>query len=330
MAAMDVLVTGATGFLGRHAAQGLLLAGHDVRCLVRPSSDASELEKAGASIRRGHLLDQASLDAAVDGCDAVVHVAGLIAARSFADMRRVNVEGTARIAAACGRSAAPPRRFLLVSSLAAAGPATTGRPRTEDDPPRPVSRYGLSKLLGERAAARALPPATALTVVRPPAAYGPFDRGTHAFFDAAARGVRLRLGSRPRSLSLVHGEDLAAAIRLALTSDTAAGRTYFVADPRPYELDDVLRRIAAAVGVRTRTLRVPDPVVRVAGAVAEEVARMRGAVPRFSRDKAVEFLSPGWVCDASRAGGELGWAPARTLDEGLASTARWYRERGWI
>jgi nucleoside-diphosphate-sugar epimerase len=327
---MDVLLTGATGFVGRHAAGALSRRGHRVRCLVRPATDASELETAGYAIVRGEVLDQRSLDAAVEGADAVVHVAGLITARSFTEMRRVNAEGVGRLAVACVRAPSPPRRFVLVSSLAAAGPSRGGRAVREDDVPRPVSRYGVTKLLGERAAARVLPASIPLTVIRPPAVYGPFDRGIFGFFEAAASGVRLRLGTRTRRISIVHGEDLADAIARALESDAAAGRTYFVADPDSHVLDDVLARIAASVGRRTRTVRVPEPVVRVAGALAEEVARWRGEAPLFSRDKAAEFLAEGWVCDASRVARELAWAPARSLEEGIAETARWYRARGWI
>jgi nucleoside-diphosphate-sugar epimerase len=134
----------------------------------------------------------------------------------------------------------------------------------------------------------------------------------------------------PRKVSIVRGEDLAVGVRLALDADVAAGRTYFVADPTPHAVDDLLARIAAAVGRRTVAVRVPDPLLRVAGVVAEEAARLRGKRPLFSRDKAAEFLAAGWVCDPARAMRELGWRPSRPIDESLAETARWYRERGWI
>src|SRR5262249_1424615 len=150
-------VTGASGFVGRHAAFELARSGHSVRCLVRPATAADELAAQGVEVVRGDVQDQHSLDAAADGCDAVLHVAGLIAARSFTQMRRVNVEGVARLALACARARPSPARFVLVSSLAAAGPSRGGRAVREDDAPRPVSRYGLSKLQGERAAARSLP-----------------------------------------------------------------------------------------------------------------------------------------------------------------------------
>lgn len=327
---METLVTGATGFVGRHVAEELARHGRRVRCLVRSGSDATDLERAGFAIARGEVLDQRSLDEAVRGADEVVHVAGLIAARSFTQMRRVNEEGVARLASACARTPSPLRRFLLVSSLAAAGPSRGAHPVREEDSPRPVSRYGLSKLLGERAAIRGLPASVPPTIVRPPAVYGPRDRGIHAFFDAAARGILVRLGTRARRVSIVHGEDLAVGIRLALDADLAAGRTYFIADPESYPIDELLARIAAAVGGRTRALRVPEPLVRAAGVIAEEAARLRGATPAFSRDKVREFLADGWVCDPSRAMRELGWRPARSLGEGLAATARWYREHGWI
>ena len=327
---MDVLVTGATGFVGRHTAEALAARGHRVRCLVRPPTDPRSLAAAGFEVLRGHLLDQAARAAAVAGADAVVHVAGMIAARSFHEMRRANVEGAGRIAASCRRVPAPPRRFVLVSSLAAAGPSLRDVPMREDEPPRPVSRYGLSKLLGERAVARALPLATERVVIRPPAVYGPRDRGILPFFQAAARGIRPRIGTRPRRLSLVSGIDLADAIRRAVEAPAAAGRTYFVADAESYELSDVLRRIGAAGGTRGRVVPLPEAVVRLVGVLAEEVAHARGQVPLFSRDKVREFLAPGWECDASRARSELGWAPARTLDAGLAETAAWYREAGWL
>jgi len=327
---MGVLVTGASGFVGRHAAEALRDRGREVRCLVRREADAHDLRRAGFEAALGDLSDVGRLAAAMEGCEAVVHVAGAITARSFRAMREVNEAGAARIAAACGAGPARPGRFVLVSSLAAAGPSRGGVPVREDDPPRPVSRYGWSKLLGERAVRKALPPETSLTIVRPPAVFGPRDRGILAFYAAAARGIRPRVGLRRRDLSMVYGPDLAAAIATAVGSHRAAGRTYHVADPRPVSLDQALEWIAEAVGRSGPRITIPEAVVRAAGFVAEEVARFRGRLPEFSRDKVAEFLADGWVCDASRACDELEWAPVRPLRESMAETAAWYRREGWI
>jgi len=327
---MEILVTGATGFVGRHVAAALAARGHGLRCLVRDPTRAGHLAEAGHTLCPGRLLDGDSLREAARGVDGVVHVAGLVRARSFAELRRVNAEGAARIARVARQEAAPGARFLLVSSQAAAGPSVPGSSRREDDPPGPVSWYGWSKLLGERAVGRVFGPRGPLTVVRPPAVYGPHDRDIFEGFAAARRGVRLRVGSRRRDISLVHVEDLAVGIADAFEAPAAEGRTYFLSNPRPETLELLLARIARAVGRRGLRLTVPEPVVWAAAVLVEEVSRLRGRVPTFSRDKAREFLAQGWACDPSRARTDLGWEARIDLDQGLAGTAAWYRERGWM
>jgi nucleoside-diphosphate-sugar epimerase len=203
-----------------------------------------------------------------------------------------------------------------------------GPPVREDAAPRPASRYGQSKLDGERAVRRGLSASTALTVIRPPAVYGPHDHGILEFFRAASSGLHLRLGAR--KVSIIHGIDLARGVLAAREAPAAAGRTYYLANGESHSLDDLLGRIARAVGGKGVTVPVPEFAVRAAGVVAEEVARLRGVVPTFSRDKVREFLAPGWECDATRAREELGWEPAFAIDDGLRATASWYRDHGWI
>ncbi|HEY6105649.1 MAG TPA: NAD-dependent epimerase/dehydratase family protein, partial [Anaeromyxobacteraceae bacterium] len=146
---MRWLLTGATGFIGLTLAERLRARGDAVRALARASSRVEELSALGVDLVRGDVTDPRSLPAAVDGCEAVVHLAGLTKALGPEEYRRVNVLGARHLAAACSE-ARPGPVLVLVSSLAAAGPALAGRPRREEDPPAPVSDYGRSKLEGEQ------------------------------------------------------------------------------------------------------------------------------------------------------------------------------------
>jgi len=148
---MKVFLTGGSGFLGSFVAEQLTGEGHTVRALVRPRSDKRALEKLPrVEFAPGAIEDPASLGPALDGVDAVVHVAGIVKARKPADFFAVNTQGTRNLLdAAVARGGL--RRFVYVSSLAAVGPSADGTPVPDDAEPRPVTHYGRSKLEAERA-----------------------------------------------------------------------------------------------------------------------------------------------------------------------------------
>ncbi len=324
-----ILLTGGTGFVGGHVAEGLAAAGHRVRALTRGRDDGGVLAGAGAETVRGSLEDPASLAAAVEGVEVVVHAAGLIKARSPSEFHGVNAGGTLRLLRACAEARPRPRRFVLVSSLAAQGPSASGRPLREDDPGLPVSHYGWSKRRAERIA-RAFADRLEVVVVRPPAVYGPRDRETLPFFRIAATGLLPRLPGRDLRLVLVHVSDLAAGVLAAAAIPGAAGGTFHLCHPEVVELGGMLGVMARAAGRNGRTVPLPRGLIRGAAFLSEQVASLTGRLPALAMDKAREVTAPAWVADPSAARRVLGWEARIPSCDGIPSTASWYRERGWL
>ena len=326
---MRILLTGGTGFVGGHAAGRLAAAGHRVRALTRGRDDGGVLAAAGAEPVRGSLEDAASLRAAVEGADAVVHGAGLIRARRPSEYHAVNAEGTLRLLEACAASRPAPRRFVLVSSLAAQGPSPSGRPLAEGDAATPVSHYGRSKARGERIAG-AFADRMEIVVVRPPAVYGPRDRETLEFFRFAARGLRPRMAGRDLRLVLVHVEDLADGIAAAAAAPGAAGGTFHLCHPEVVTMGAVLDLMARGLRREGRALPVPRALLFGAAFLSEAVASLPGRVPDLSLDKARELAAPAWVADPAAAARALGWRARIGVAAGIPATAAWYREKGWL
>ncbi|TMA29643.1 MAG: NAD-dependent epimerase/dehydratase family protein [Deltaproteobacteria bacterium] len=328
---MKVLLTGGSGFLGSYVAEQLCAEGHTVRALVRPRSDKRVLQKLGAcEFAPGAIEDRASLDGAVEGVDAVVHVAGIVKARSPAEFYATNTQGTKNLvdAALAGGGI---KRFVYVSSLAAVGPSADGRPVDDKAEPKPVTHYGRSKLEAERAvlaAADRMP----VTVIRPPLIYGPRDKETLAFFTSIKNGVLPVIGDRRNTLSVVYGADCAAALVRAVTSNGApSGRTYFVDDGAIYTQGELAAEAERAMG-RRAFLRfdMPIPVVQVAAAATQVWGKLTGTAQMLTLDKVRELKQHHWVCSGEGARKELGWAPKVGWAQGVVEAVKWYRAEGWL
>ncbi len=323
---MRVLVTGGTGFVGSHLVEALLAGGHDVRCLVRPGRSGWLPADPRVHLAEGSLENAGALRDAAGDREVVFHLAGLTRALRREDFHRVNHEGTRAVVLAC-RGAPSLRRLVYASSLAAAGPSPDGRPLREDDPPRPIDDYGVSKLRGEEAV-RAEAARVPATIVRLPAVYGPRDTDFLAAFRAVRRGV-LPVPARGARIDLCHVSDAVAALLLVAGRQEATGATYFVAGDRPLSWEQAGDAMAAALGVRAVAVPVPGLAAMGLAVGAEAWARVTGRASVISRDKVREMRARYWVCDPSRIRA-LGFAPHVTPAEGFRLTAQWYREAGWL
>ena len=314
-----ILVTGATGFIGSHLVEMLLTRGEPVRALVRRRGSLPAVDLA-----YGDVVSGAGLEHALSDVQVVIHLAGATKALRPADYYTANVKGTQMLARAI---AGRPIRLVHVSSLAAAGPSSSGMPIAEDAGPRPITHYGKSKLESEYAV-RALRPDA--VIVRPPVVYGPRDTDVLQVLKPISRGWALQIAGAERWFSAIYVRDLVEGLLAAARSPGAAGRTYFISHPSPISWSELTSLAGRIMGRSPRMVRVPGAAALAGGFFAEVWARATGKPGILSREKVREACCAAWVCDSRRAAVELGFEAPTGLEKGLSETLAWYRGAGWL
>jgi nucleoside-diphosphate-sugar epimerase len=315
-----LLITGGTGFIGRHLLDRLSAANIPTRCLTRGTG----FPFLQAEFVRGDLVTGAGLADALHGVDTVIHLAGVTKALRPGDYYAGNGRATETLVRAI---AGKPIRLIHVSSLAAAGPATGGVPLDEDAPPHPVSHYGKSKLEAEFIVRKLVPDAV---IVRPPVVYGPRDTDVFQVLRSVARGWSLAIGRAERWFSALYVSDLVEALVALAFNSAGAGRTYYLAHPLPVSWRDLAETAGRIMGVRPRHVAIPPRIAWVVGYCSEMWSFMTRKSGIISRDKIAEALYPNWTCTPRRAAAEFGWEAATSLEIGLAKTLAWYKESDWL
>jgi len=326
---MITLVTGATGFIGSHLVELLLSRAHTVRVLLRKTSSLEWLKGLPIELFYGDLFDMEAMQKAVSGVDYVYHSAGLTKAKTAEGYYRANQEGTRNLLNAALAQAPRIRRFVHISSQAAAGPSPTSAPITEDFPANPLTTYGKSKLKAEQEVlevASRIP----VTICRPPAVYGPRDKDIFEFFNTYKRGLQPIVGFSEKFVSLVHVTDLVRGFVLAGESEKARGQTYFISSERAYGWKEVGEVTRAAMGRGAIRVRIPEPLVYVISAFAEIGAKFSPKPALINLEKARDMVQDYWTCDSSKATRDFGYRQEISLVDGIRGTVEWYREQGWL
>ena len=301
---MRLAVTGGTGFVGSHLIEVATAAGHQVNALTRRDRP----ERENVTWIAGDLASRDALEKLVSGVDAVIHVAGTISGQSAAAFEIGNVAGTLAMLAAA--TAGGVHRFVHVSSLAAREPK--------------LSLYGASKKKGEELV---MSSGLDWAIVRPPAVYGPGDRETLELFRMAKLGIML-MPPKGR-VSVIHVDDLARLL-LAQADASAACNCLIEPDdgkPHGWTHREFAKALAEAVGTKAAVISSPGILLRLA-ARADQL--LRGEKAKLTVDRAAYFSHRNWVVEPKRAAPPGLWRPQIDTIQGLAETAVWYREQGWL
>ena len=277
----------------------------------------------------GDLRDPGSLVPAVAGVEVVYHLAAVFrrADLSAKKMWQINAQGTQNILEAAAR--AKVLRFVHCSTVGVHG-ETREAPADEDAPYRPGDAYQRSKMEGERIALAYMAKGRLPVVVfRPGGIYGPGDLRFLKLFRAIQKGRFVMIGSGQTWYQMIYIDDLVDGILLCGTAENAVGRVYILTGEKPITLNHLVEIIASSLGVSVPRLRVPVTPVYLAGLLCEFLCRPLGVDPPLHRRR-VDFFRKSRRFDISRAKRELGFQPQTDLSRGVALTAAWYRQQGYL
>lgn len=328
---MKILVTGATGFIGSHLVDYLLQLGYDVRATVRKTSNLQWLNDKKIELVNSSINSLSDAIEAVRGVDYIYHVAGLVAAKDYHTFLKANRDATDTLLKACEQVNPSLQRFVLVSSQTVAGPSSSlENPQTEDDLPKPITSYGKSKLEGEKIAlsySDRLP----ITIVRPPAVYGPRDTAIKDIFKLANKGIAPLIGFEDKFVSLIFVKDLVRGIVLAGESNISEGQIYFITSQQFYTWSEIMDTMKIALGKKyLLKIKIPNTLVLALAGISDLIGKFSDKPPVFDYEKGIDFVQKYWICSPEKARRDLDFVSEISLEDGLTETAEWYKFMKWI
>ena len=325
---MRVLVTGATGFVGSHLTRSLVDDGFDVRALVRPTSDVSELEKLGVEIVRGELRDPDSVASAVRDCQRVFHMAAQMW-ETFISKRRyfeINVDGARNVARACSVNGV--ERMVHASSAGVYG-VIVDPPVNEDSPLDPSSGYRESKWLAEQAVHQELTDkGQSVVIARLPGLMGPGSMNWLGLARAIATDRFRIIGNGENHDHVAYVSDVVDAVRLCAETPGVDGQSYLIASEEAVTVNQIIEVIARELGVSVPHTHLPLAPYKLFNRLGELIYQASGVeIPGFYR---YTMFVADKILDISKAQRELGFQPRVTFDEGMRQSIAWYRDKNLL
>ncbi len=331
---MNILITGASGFIGSFLVEEALKRGFETWAGVRRSSSRQYLQDERINFIELDFSSEEAMMKSLEGhqFDYVIHAAGLTKCLNPADFYRVNTDGTRHLVEAILALHMPLKRFVYLSSLSVFGAIKERQPYTEiteRDTPCPNTVYGKSKLQAERyldSLGKSFP----YIVLRPTGVYGPREKDYFLMAQSIRSHVDFSVGFKRQDITFVYVQDVVQAAFLALDHGMN-GRKYFLSDGNVYTSRDFSDYIHRELG-SPWWLRICAPVwvLNVITTISDVVSRFTKKPSTLNRDKFYILSQRNWRCDIEPAMDELGYKPRYKLEEGTHLTISWYKENKWL
>jgi nucleoside-diphosphate-sugar epimerase len=325
---MKALVTGSTGFIGSHLVEALIKKDYKVSCLVRKESDLKWIKDCKVELITGNYQDKNSLYNAVKGMDYVFHAGAALDAFDWETYYKTNVKGTINLIEACVEVNAGLKKFVLVSSISAAGPANDKKPLKESVPCNPFSLYGKSKYLAEEAATRFFP-LLPIVIIRPTNVFGIRQKDLHTTLKLAANRIIPLIGNGDKQTTICFVQDVVRALILAAENETVRSKIFFVASPEIYSWREILEFIYRELGL-SFVIKIPYPALLSIALVSEVLAKLTRSRPLLTVKTIFSARKNYWLHDASLIREELGFSPEISFEEGMRNIIHWYKDKGLI
>ncbi len=323
---MEVLVTGATGFLAQNLIPALQDRGHRVRALVLPSEDTTWLRERGVAIFPGDVRKPETLVEPTGGADAVIHMAALMAMwRPMAVHYAVHVTGTKNVCEAA--LAAGVKRVVHLSSAITYTPGA-GVPIREDFPQNPLHEpHAVTKAEGDKLVQRMIAEnGLPAVIIRPEAMFGPHDRiNFRRLADRLRAGKGIIIGSGKNAVPFVYVTDVVQGLVLALEHPKAVGQAFNITNDQTMTEEEFLNAIADEVGGKRPRTRVPYRALYTAAMFAELLASVTKTEPLVTRH-GVQMFGSHNPLSIDKARAVLGYEPQVPLRTGIHLAGEWYRE----
>ncbi|MBP8776878.1 MAG: NAD(P)-dependent oxidoreductase [Bacteroidaceae bacterium] len=331
-----VLITGASGFIGRYLVEDFLSRGFAVYAGVRATSKTDDLKKLGAEIISMDLSNRitltcqfANLTSRIGRWDYVVHVAGLTKSVKKSDFERVNNESTQTLCSALIQAKMIPDRFVFLSSLSVFGPLheKDSLPIDEAETPLPNTAYGRSKLRAEQYLQSTPIP---YIILNPTGVYGPREKDYFMMAKSICSHIDFAVGYSSQTLTFIHVADLAQAVRLSFTSEFV-NRRYLLSDGGEYTSRHFSDLLQKELGISfVCHIVAPLCFLKLISLCGEMIGRITGHPSTFNLDKFRIMKQRNWRCNITPAQQELGYKPEYPLHKGVKQVINWYKANRWL